>query len=77
MLKTALAISAASLLFVSNAVAQSGARACVTDVKSLCEDVKPGEGRIAACVKDHMKDLSEPCQNLLARAAAGQKSVYG
>jgi hypothetical protein len=72
--KSALAIGAALLLFGSNAVAQSGARACVTDIKSLCADVKPGEGRIAGCVKDHMKDLSEPCRNLLARAAAARRA---
>jgi hypothetical protein len=73
-LKSVLAVIAALSLYGSNALAQSGARACVTDVKSLCGDVKPGEGRIASCVKDHIKDVSEPCQNLLARTAAARKA---
>ena len=51
MLKNALAISFALLLFGSNAVAQDAARACVADIKKLCAGVKPGEGRIAGCVK--------------------------
>ena len=74
MLKNVLAVSAALLLFGSNAVAQGAARACVADIKKLCADVQPGEGRIAGCVKDHTQDLSAPCQNLLAATAAAAKA---
>ena len=74
MLKRGLAVTAALLLFGSNAVAQGAARACATDIRTLCADVKPGEGRIAGCVKDHIKDLSEPCQNLLAATAAAAQA---
>ena len=74
MLKNALAISFALLLFGSNALAQDAARACVADIKKLCADVKPGEGRIAGCVKQHVADLSTPCQNLLTRTAAAAKA---
>jgi hypothetical protein len=74
MLKSVLAVSAALLLFGSNAVAQSPAKACVADVQKLCESVKPGEGRIAGCIKEHVKDLSTPCQNLLAATAAAAKA---
>jgi Skp family chaperone for outer membrane proteins len=74
MLKNVLAVSAALLLFGSSALAQGAAKACVSDIKKLCADVRPGEGRIAACVKDHIKDLSEPCQNLLAKTAAAAKA---
>jgi len=73
-LKSIFAISAVSLLLGSNAVAQSAARSCVTDIKTLCAGVDPGEGRIAGCVKEHFKDLSEPCQNLLATTAAAAKA---
>lgn len=73
MLKNALAISFALLLFGSNAVAQDAARACVADVKKLCAGVKPGEGRIAGCVKEHVAELSAPCQNLLTATAAAKK----
>ena len=74
MLNSLLAVSAALLLFASSAVAQTPARACVADIKKLCDGVSPGEGRIAGCVKEHLKDLSEPCQNLLAATAAAAKA---
>jgi hypothetical protein len=73
-LKSILAIGAALLLSGSNAVAQGAARACVTDIKTLCAGVEPGEGRIAGCVKEHFKDLSEPCENLVAATAAAAKA---
>ncbi|HNT97992.1 MAG TPA: cysteine rich repeat-containing protein [Elusimicrobiales bacterium] len=34
---------------------------CAEDVQKLCKDVKPGEGRIAACLKEHEKELSKAC----------------
>jgi hypothetical protein len=73
MLKSALTIGAAFLLFGSSAVAQGAARACIADVKTHCAGVEPGEGRIAGCFKEHFKDLSTPCQNLLAVTAAAAK----
>jgi hypothetical protein len=45
-------------------------RACVSDVTAQCAGVNPGEGRIRACIKTHLKDLSEPCQKLALKAAA-------
>ena len=73
MLKSVLTIGAAFLLFGSSAVAQGAARACIADVKTHCAGVEPGEGRIAGCFKEHFKDLSTPCQNLLAATAAAAK----
>jgi hypothetical protein len=71
--------SAALLLIGSSAVAQRAAserpvRACLADAKKNCANVDPGEGRIAGCIKEHMKDLSAPCQNLLSRAAAAKEA---
>ena len=74
MLKSVLAISAALLLLGSSAMAQGAAKACAADIKTLCAGVEPGQGRIAACVKEHFKDLSEPCQKLMATTAAGVKA---
>jgi hypothetical protein len=55
----------------SAALAQRGvARACAADVKAQCTGVQPGEGRIKTCIKSHFKDLSEPCQAVLLKAAA-------
>ena len=34
---------------------------CKDDIKSFCADVKPGEGRTVACLKEHEKKLSTQC----------------
>jgi hypothetical protein len=73
-LKSVLAIGAALLLFGSIASAQSRARACVDDIKKLCASVQPGQGRIAGCVKEHLSDLSAPCQSLLGEVATAAKA---
>ena len=68
-----LSISVAlSLLLVSSAMAQSPV--CALDIKKACANVEPGNGRIAACLKQHLRDLSEPCKTRLAEAAAAAKS---
>ena len=35
---------------------------CAADIRSLCAGVQPGGGRIRACVKQHINELSEPCK---------------
>eukprot|EP00884_Botryococcus_braunii_P009911 jgi/Botrbrau1/18921/Bobra.177_2s0075.1 len=41
--------------------------ACDPDAKTLCADVKPGEGRIQACLRDRPAKLSWECQEELFR----------
>lgn len=38
-----------------------GRKACAEDVKRLCAGIKPGEGRIVQCLKEHSQDLSPVC----------------
>ena len=38
-----------------------GRKACAEDVKKLCSSVKPGEGRIVQCLKEHAQELSRNC----------------
>lgn len=38
------------------------AHPCVADARKLCNDVQPGEGRIAACLKQHESELSAACK---------------
>ena len=45
---------------------QAGARqACAADIKQFCAEVKPGESRLKACVKEHFSQLSASCQTAL------------
>jgi hypothetical protein len=59
---------------------------CRTDVQQFCQDVKPGGGRIAACMKEHRQDLSQSCKShitalegkvrLFAKACKGDFQKY-
>ena len=64
--KEILAAVAILLLSTSGAIAQMrpGARAvlqaCKPDIARFCSQVPPGQGRIKACMKEHIHELSEP-----------------
>jgi Cysteine rich repeat len=74
--KKFLIIGAALLLSTSGAMAQqkmsAGARAvlqaCKPDIARFCGQVPPGQGRIKACMKEHVHELSEPCKEALFQA---------
>jgi Cysteine rich repeat len=55
------------LLAAAEATAQQGAarQACAADIKQLCAEIKPGDGRLKACVKEHFGQLSTSCQTAL------------
>ena len=62
------------LLSASGAMAQMrpGARAvlqaCKPDIAHFCSQVPPGQGRVKACMKEHIHELSEPCKEGLFQA---------
>jgi len=64
---TRLLLAFLMLLMPTGAMAQLGAarQACTADIKQLCSEVKPGEGRLKACVKEHFSKLSASCQTAL------------
>ena len=68
------ATGAVLLLSTSGALAQMqpGARAvlqaCKPDIARFCSQVPPGQGRIKACMKEHLHELSEPCKEGLFQA---------
>ena len=72
----AIALGAALLLSGSwGASAQEGGlfateRDCSTDVQSLCGGVKPGGGRVLACLQSHVAagELSVGCSTILSKA---------
>ena len=45
-------------------------RDCSTDIQSLCAGVKPGGGRVLACLQSHVAagDLSVGCSTILSKA---------
>lgn len=71
MLRFALTVEAILLLSISGVMAQmppgarEAARACRPDVARLCGNVAAGQGRIKACMKEHMRELSDPCKEAL------------
>jgi Cysteine rich repeat len=74
MRKKVLTIAAILLLSASSAMAQmrpgamAAARACRPDIRQFCGNVPPGRGRIKACMKEHIAELSEPCKEALFQA---------
>ena len=53
-------------LTASPAKAEQGQGPCADDLQKFCKDVQPGGGRIAACLKEHEKDLSPVCKRQIA-----------
>ena len=43
-------------------------RDCATDIQSLCTGVKPGGGRVLACLQSHVGELSVGCSTILSKA---------
>jgi hypothetical protein len=72
--KQILVAGAILLPSASGAIAQMrpGARAvlqaCKPDIARFCSQVPPGQGRIKACMKEHLPELSEPCKEGLFQA---------
>lgn len=56
-------------------------RVCRADARKFCQGVKPGEGRIIACLKENSSKLSPACAAKIAKApndqAQGQKPEEG
>jgi len=71
--KPVIAAGAILLLSTSGAMAQSAAAravlgACKPDIRNFCSQVAPGGGRIKACMKEHLHELSEPCKEAMFQA---------
>jgi len=57
---------AASLLEQLSVAIASVAQSCETEIKTLCGDVKAGEGRILSCLEGNGESLGDACKKALA-----------
>jgi hypothetical protein len=55
-------------------LAQAAQHPCMDDAKRLCPGVEPGQGRIAACLKEHKDQLSQGCKANIARFREGAEA---
>lgn len=70
LIMTVLALSAGLGLALSQpAAAEKGKGPCAADSAKFCKDVKPGEGRVMACLKEHEQELSQACRDRKALSA--------
>ena len=49
-------------LSLSGGAAMAKHHPCHADRQKFCKDVKPGEGRVRACLNEHQADLSAKCK---------------
>ena len=70
-MRRGLLILTALLLSGSAAVAEQ--KSCATDIKTLCAGIQPGEGRIKTCIKSHLTDLSQTCEDRVLTVAVTGK----
>lgn len=52
-------------------------KACHADVEKFCQGIKPGEGRVIACLKNNFSSLSPECSEMLDKAANRQGQRQG
>ena len=76
MVKIALMIGAILLLWSSSATAQGKLAVghCVADLRRLCPGIQPGNNRVRACMREHIRDVSFPCLVTLAKFAEVRRS---
>jgi hypothetical protein len=72
-MRSGVVILTALLLSGSVAVAQQAGKPCAGDIKTLCAGIQPGEGRIKACIKSHLTDLSPTCEDRVLTVAVSGK----
>ena len=50
---------------------------CNTDVQALCAGVKPGGGRVLACLQSHLSEINTNCSSVLSKAIWVAKECAG
>jgi hypothetical protein len=65
-------IAAILMLWSSDVTAQGRSAlggSCLADFDKLCPGIRPGQGRLRACMREHIRDISPPCLLRLAKFA--------
>ena len=77
MMRIILTIGAILMLWSSNATAQERLAVghCVADLRRLCPGITPGNNRLRACMREHIRDVSFPCLVTLAKFAEVRRSL--
>jgi Cysteine rich repeat len=69
-------VLATVLLFSPLASAQEGpGKACKADREKFCGDLKPGDGKFGACMKEHEAEFSPECKAARQDAQEARKNV--
>jgi hypothetical protein len=71
MVKIVLTIGAILMLWSASATAQDRLAVgyCVADLRKLCPGIQPGNNRLRACMREHIRDVSFECLVTLAKFA--------
>jgi len=56
---------------------QSGKGACKADIEKFCKGIKPGGGRLWACLKSNSDRLSKECKDHIASMKEQRKGKRG
>ena len=77
MVKIVLMIGAILMVWSSNATAQERLAVghCLADLRKLCPGIQPGNNRLRACMREHIRDVSFPCLVTLAKFAEVRRSL--
>jgi hypothetical protein len=75
--KIILMIGAILMAWSSNATAQERLAVghCAADLRRLCPGVQPGNNRLRACMREHIRDVSFPCLVTLAKFAEVRRTL--
>ena len=65
---TAAPAPAAPMPYAQPAAGDPALIACKSDIARFCSNVQVGDGRVKACMKSHLSQLSEPCKEALFQA---------
>jgi hypothetical protein len=74
--ETSLALPCKQKLAAGDAKIEKIKAACWPDAGKFCQGIRPGEGRIAACLKSHESELAPVCQKLVDRVGTVVREVH-